>query len=157
MPTEVRVVSGAEFRRVVIALREVDDTLPAKFRRAVRDAAKPLMAKAKEEVLTLPTVGRQHSGLRKRVARGVRARMNRGTSVIRISTSMPDKTEAMLPRGLDREKGWRHPVFGDDNHWVQQRGYSWFIDTMKDGREPLQKDLTDVLDEAANVVKRAGG
>lgn len=152
-----RIVAGPEFGNVVKALDLVDHDMPGKFREELRAAADPLAQKARNAVLALPTYGRKHTGLRARVAAGVSVATG-GPSLVRIETSMPEPDEAMLPRGLDNgPKGWRHPVYGNRNVWVQQRGYSWFRSTIADGQPELEKDLQGVLDDAADTIDRAGG
>lgn len=155
----IRIVVGEEFRRVVIALREMDASLPAQLRKELRQAARPLAQRAKDRVRAIPTHGRKHTGLRSRVARGVgiRAAIGRNPAV-KITTSMARPDEAAIPRGLDSPRGWRHPVFGNTNKWVQQHTYApWFMDTMREGGNDIKRDVKHVMDEAANRVAREGG
>lgn len=147
---------GVEFTRVADALREIDVKLPTKFRTKLRKAAQPLVQEVKDNVRALPVYGDKHTGLRRRVARGVRVQAAVGDEFrFRIVTSMEDPREAAIPRGLDRERGWRHPVFGT-NQWVDQHGSSWFIDTLQNGRVPLEKALQQELEDARDMVARAG-
>lgn len=150
------VLSGGEFRRVARELKTVDRTLPRKFKRKIRDTVKPFIAIARKKVETLPVGGRETSGLRHRVAMGVKLFIPRSAASVRVITSMKDPEEAALPRGLDTLKGWRHPVFGNREKWVQQPGYSWFIETMQDSHKPMLEGLKTVLDEAAEDIRRAG-
>jgi hypothetical protein len=70
---------------------------------------------------------------------------------------MTDPRESIIPRGLDRPQGWRHPVFGNRDVWVTQRGTgSWFTDTFQDGQGPIRDSLTDVLEDARDTVARSG-
>lgn len=148
---------GREFQAVRAALKAIDKDLPKKLRRTLRDAAKPLATEAKAKVKALPRTGRQHTGLYARVARGVRIQSSLSRNPrVRVVTSMPDRSEAALPRGLDDPYGWRHPVFGDRETWVRQRGYSWFMETMQDGQPDVQRAIVEVLDEARDTIIRAG-
>jgi hypothetical protein len=72
---------------------------------------------------------------------------------------MPESDEAIIPRGLDRAAGWRHPVFGNMNVWVTQTASrpGWFTDTFADGRRPIQEGLTDELEGSAHRIAAAGG
>ncbi|MFJ9848572.1 hypothetical protein [Streptomyces sp. NPDC101150] len=155
----IRLVVGEEFRRVVMALREMDASLPKELRKELRQAARPLAQRAKDRVRSIPTRGRGHTGLRARVARGVgiRAAVGRNPAV-KITTSMTNPDEAAIPRGLDSPRGWRHPVFGNRNKWVSQHTYGpWFMETMREGGDDIKRDVKQVMDEAANRVARAGG
>jgi hypothetical protein len=74
-------------------------------------------------------------------------------------TSMPSNDEAIIPRGLDRVSGWRHPVFGNRSVWVRQTASKpgWFTDTLGDGRFDIQEGLTDELETSAHNIGAAGG
>jgi hypothetical protein len=150
------IVTGREFRDVARELRLVDAALPKEFRKKLRLAAKPLMEKAKAELKAMPVKGRDSSGLRRRVARGVKLFLPRSNTSIRIVTSMKDRSEVALPRGLDTRYGWRHPVFGDREEWVRQPGYSWFREPISEGRDDLKRALTEVLEEARDRIADAG-
>lgn len=156
---EYRVISGEDFRLVANALRAVDASLPGNLRKELRQAVRPLVARAKAKVRALPTHGVKHTGLRRRVAAGVGVRVSTSrTPGITITTSMRDPSEAAIPRGMDSRVGWRHPVFGNRDAWVTQHtGGSWFRETFADGREEIQRDVRDVLERAADTVADAGG
>jgi hypothetical protein len=151
---QVRVVQGTDFVRAANALRAIDNTLPTKFRTRLRKVAQPFVQKVKDEVRAIPVTGAEHSGLRRRVARGVKVRVGvgRGTFRYRIITSMVDPSEAGIPRGLDDRRGWRHPVFGGPEWVTQHTGGSWFIEPLQDIKEPLEHGLTEVLEDARDFV-----
>ncbi len=149
---------GDEWRRVGIALRDVDRNLPEEVRKALRDAARPAAEDAKRRVRAIPVHGRKHSGLRSRVARGVQvqAGVSRGLGV-RIVTGMAKPSERKLPLYLDDPRGWRHPVFGNRHVWVHQAtGGSWFRATIAEHRPQIEHDVRQVLEEAANMIANAG-
>lgn len=59
-----------------------------------------------------------------------------------------------LPKYLDayrRYSRWRHPVFGNENNWVEQQGKPYFGKTIKkharDFRSAIQKAMDDVADD----------
>lgn len=154
---EVRVVAGEEFARVMKVLREQDKALAKNFRKELRIAVLVTVKKVQEAALAIHTEGRDSSGLRKRMAKGVALKTSRTAQTMRIITRMKDPSEAMIPRGFDfPERGWRHPVFGDREHWVTQHGDAWFIDTIGDDHKELAKALVDVLDKAAELIAAAG-
>lgn len=147
------VVHGPEWQATVDALREVDDTLSERFKRALEDAARPTLEELRRAALALPAHKAKHTGLRARIGAGVGVRV--AAKGIRFTTSMPPGEEE-LPRGEDSgERGWRHPVFGHDT-WVHQRGGSWFRSTISNDRPRFERAFTDVLDEAANTIADAG-
>lgn len=163
MPTyggrEFFIIAGPEFEATARATAKEDHTLSLKLRDRLRNEVDPLVDKAKNNVRTLRVRGHAGTtGLRQRVAAGVFVRVNPGIGV-RVMTSMPQNDEAIIPRGLDRTSGWRHPVFGNREVWVRQFASKpgWFTDTLGDGRIPIERGLTDELEMAAHNIAVAGG
>lgn len=159
---DFRMVSGPEFRTVAIALREIDRTLPGKLRKDMKNSIKPLVRRAQAKVRTMQVEGnsRKHTGLRRRVARGVRLRVGVGQNpYFRIMTVMADGKQSAIPRGLDDPvQGWTHPTFGHGPDVLQRPiGGHWFVETFSDGREEIRDGLHQVLEDAAEFVARAGG
>lgn len=151
------VIAGPEWERVVAALGRANDELPGQLRDAIEDDAEELAKVARGRVLGLPTPRHAgHTGLRAKVAAGVHVE-RQGTGGVRVQTSMPTPSEGIIPRGLDRPKGWRHPLFGDKNHWFSNPGYDWFISTFAHSEDLIERDLLDVLKRAAENVADAGG
>lgn len=162
MPVErIHVVPGPEFRRVVAALDVVEKTTNKKLQKAAEDGLAPHIRAARDDVSAdeLPggQVGRR--GLQRRVARGVQMLSQSGPTInrIRVITSMPERDESIIPRGMDRPRGWVHPVFGNRANQVRQLGGSWFMPHMQNSRGDIEENMTDVLEEAADFVGRAGG
>lgn len=156
MPQYV-IVKGPEWERVSVALREVDATMERNLRDAMKRDADKYAEKAQKAVLSLPTPRNAgHTGLRARVAAGVHV-INNGPAGVRIVTGMDKPDERIIPLGLDRKEGWRHPLFGDKNHWYRNPGYSWFRETIAHGQDEFERDLADVLEKAAEKVASQGG
>lgn len=154
----VNVRLGEEFKRTATALREVDRSLPGKFRKDLEKAVRPAVADAKAHVRALPVTGPAHTGLRRRVARGVKIQARTSRSpILRVTTSMAGRDEQNLPRYLDEAAGWRHPVFGNRHKWVTQTtGGSWFRDVIADHRPEISRNLQQVLEDAAETIAAAG-
>lgn len=158
------IVAGPEFRAVGDALRDLDRTLPTQFRKRIQRKAKPYAAEVKDIVRHLPTPhGAGHTGLRRRVARGVsiQAKLTGRAAGVRIVTRMDRPNERGLPRGLDSMSwrqfggGWFHPVFG--HGWTFQKGYSWFILPLSSHRDDMRRALADELQHGADWVAARGG
>lgn len=106
------------------------------------------------------------SGLRQSIARSLRIVVkDSGFSQqvgVRVTTdgSRLPKGETYLPRGLDSDKGWRHPVFGG-SAWVTQYGSppGWFRVTARAYHPQAFRRINAVLDrfagELAAKVNRA--
>jgi hypothetical protein len=157
-----RIDPGNDFARVAAALREVDVRLPGQLRRSMKNTVQPFVAEAKNKVRSLPVLGHAgHTGLRRRVARGVRLTAGTGRrdgAYLRVITSVADSKEAAIPRGLDSARGWRHPVFGNRDEWVTQHALrpGWFTETFQNARRPIVEGLENVLEDARDTVARAG-
>lgn len=149
------IIAGPEWERVIAALGRVDEQLPGDLGDSIERDAERLAAVARGRVLGLPTPRNAgHTGLRAKVAAGVHVE-RQGTGGVRVQTSMPTKSEGIIPRGLDRPKGWRHPLFGDKNHWFSNPGYDWFISTFSNAEDEVKRNLEDVLERAADSVERS--
>lgn len=162
MPSDFRMEAGPEFRRVAVALREVDSSLPTWLRREMRNVVNPVVQQARARVRTLEVQGGPagSTGLRRKVASGVRVRAGVGRSPrLRVVTTMPSPDLAAIPRGLDSPQGWRHPVFGNTDVWVQQLPVQggWFSETFSNSQDEFETGLTGVLEEARDRIAAAGG
>jgi hypothetical protein len=155
MPGRYDIFVGTDFTRAVAALTAVDRTLSGSINRRMRAEAEKLIEIAQGKVRVLPTPKNAgHTGLRNRIAAGTFL-AGRGSN-LRVTTSMPEEDEAIIPRGMDSgKKGWMHPVFGNMNVWAHQNGYSWFMETMEGGQQPIERALTDELEAAAEFIDRS--
>lgn len=144
-----------DFRNVSAALTAIDRQLPRDFKNSVTEVARGLRDAARVAALNEPG-GKSHTGLRARVSKGVGMIDIPGGK--RITTSMDKKDEAIIPRGMDTTRGWRHPVFGNRRVWVRQTSGqdSWFMETMRKGEEPLRNRLIRNINDAADKVADAG-
>lgn len=156
-------VEGLEDLRMVrLALTQANRDIPRDSSRELMAEARLLRDKARSAILAMPTPAQAgHTGLRKEVAAGVhvqRLPIAGDVSRVRIGTDMKERDEKRLPRGLDTTwKGWRHPFFGDRSRWYRQHGeYSWFMDTMEDGEDNLERRLYEVLRENRDDIAQGG-
>lgn len=144
-----------DFRVAIRELRRADRSLPDEFLRSIKEVARGLRDAAKVKALAQPSEGKGHTGLRQSVAKGVRIiPIPEG---VRVITESRERDEAIIPRGMDMRKGWRHPVFGNMNRWVRQTSGtdSWFMDTMRSGQEPIRNRLINDINDAAERIARA--
>lgn len=152
----LEVIGRDQFRDVQRALTQANRQLPRDFKNSINEVSRGLRDEARYQALQKFTARKGHSGLRRRVAAGVQIiQIENG---VRIITSMPEEDEAIIPRGLDGIRGWRHPVFGNRNRWVRQHqgADSWFLETMRRGHEPLRNRLIRNINEAAEDIADAG-
>jgi hypothetical protein len=149
------VITGPEWLRVLEALGRVDRDIPDRLQRGIRDIAEDVADVARGRALGLPTPRNAgHTGLRAKVAEGVSVE-NQGNGGVRVTTSMPTRSEGIIPRGLDRVRGWRHPLFGDKRHWYSNPGYDWFLSTFSHSENVFESKLHRILEEAADDIADA--
>lgn len=154
---------GPEWDAVVAALNEVSATLPEEIKGRVVAVVDPWIAEAEAAVIAMPIkgVGKQ-TGLRGAVA----AHVDKTTDgvpedfEVAVSANNPGTpSEVIIPLGLDRPTGWRHPVFGKKKTWVQQipLTHDWFTDAFGLHRsDEVANEIQDALDGAANRIDDAG-
>lgn len=153
---------GSEWDRVIAALAEVADTLANAIRSRVAIMVDPWIDQAEIDVESMPIkgVGKQ-TGLRDNVARHVSKNVDGVAEdfTVSVDANLPgNEGEQIIPLGLDRLTGWRHPVFGKRNTWVQQipLSHEWFTDQFEGRDEEVSSAIEGVLEDAANRVDDAG-
>lgn len=123
----------AQLRAVIAEIRRQDNAVVTRQMRAQLAAtARPFVPRVRAAILNIPSKGlvpyRQPPGLRVRIANCVQAWATGGTAdnpVVRVGVEvnaslMPDGQKA-LPLYMDGAKPrWRHPLFGDYEHWYFQ-------------------------------------
>lgn len=145
---------GPEWRLVPDQLGDENERADDLLAVALRDAMEPVIARVRGEALALPSHGLKHTGLRARLAAGVRSEQV-GQRVRIVAGAEPG--EEALPRGMDSGvKGWRHPVYGNRDVWVQQRGGSWFREPISESGDMIERRLADVIDGMAQRVAAQG-
>lgn len=144
----------AKLDRLIERLSDVNASIPREAHQAVLATAKDGAREAGEKVLTEPTFGPKHTGLREKVKEGLDVQETDDGAL--VTTSMPKSDEAIIPRGFDRGfDGWRHPLFGDRSRWFRQNGaFSWFMTTMRSQDKNGERRLHEILEEAAKYVAR---
>jgi hypothetical protein len=94
--------------------------------------------------------GKKGLGLRESIARATKLKVTaRGVKFYVDSSKMPE-SQRNLPRLLDSEKGWRHPLFGNREDWVDQKGQPYFGATIKKKAPEFRR----AIENAMNEVKR---
>lgn len=166
--------AGVRFRDTAKALRQAGRTdLRKRLRQNISDAGKPVLDEVRTAVRDLQVTSshggglakrRQHNALRARSEKGRDRALRRGGGLretvasatkleinakgvrFRVDSRRLPSDQQSLPRHLDSEKGWRHPVFGDRAVWVTQRGGPWFAATIKKRAPEFRKSVVDAMD-----------
>lgn len=151
---EIRSNGGHDFRELAAKLRKAGGqgkALRSALTKTLRTEAKPLVEDLQDSVRKVQSKGVAGRGaarreefaargarrprakshaLRATIARSIRSRVQYsgktyGLRVFVDASSLPQQ-ERRLPAYLNRPQGWRHPVWGHRDRWVQQTGQPWW-------------------------------
>lgn len=142
---------------VINALRDANSEISTRAQEILEEVSDNLARQASAKVMLEPTHGDKHTGLRARIAAGVH--VEKAPGFVDIQSSMAARNEAGIPRGMDTRAsaghGWRHPLFGNRDHWYTNMGaFSWFLDTMDEGKLELSLRLQTLLKEVAEQIAK---
>lgn len=113
---------------------------------------------AKANVLAIPV--KRNRGLRAAIAHSivVRSRLTGRAIAVTIKadrTRMPPGQQN-LPYYMEGWSRWRHPVFGDDEVWVQQDPHPYFKPAIEHHLPDVQAAVLAAVEETATQLTRGG-
>ncbi|MFF0510955.1 hypothetical protein [Streptomyces sp. NPDC004250] len=155
-------LTPTNLRNISRALRAEEDgkELRKELTRNMREALKPGAAQAKSAIMSMASTT-PHDGpaLKTSIARKIRPE-------VRISGKFPGakikafKTKNLrnfpnAPKRTNRASGWRHPVYGNREVWVQQTGKADWFDRAFEGQDAhykrqVQFALADMVNRIAS-------
>lgn len=153
-------VTGAEdLRAVSRQLRTVTDgkAMRRDLTKGLRQGVRPAVASVKAAAVTLPAKGPRSTGLRRRMGSATSPQVRTGgrnpVVAVRISRArMGDKAGAA--RGMDRRE-FKHPVYGNRDVWVSQRGHpGWFEHAVHARERQVRTSMRAVLDQIEHDLAR---
>lgn len=98
-------------------------------------------------------------GLRDGIARGIKLRIRTGMNTAGISirqdpSNLPPD-QRMLPSYMDQGH-WRHPLFGDRKHWVEQSAKPYFYNTLDEHRDDYLRGVQQAMEAvSAKIAARS--
>lgn len=178
-------VGAQDFKKLSRALRKYgDEDAMKKFRKKISDAGRPVLRSVKDAVRSLDVKGTPGGGttarknyalsragtdksrlLASRQPHGLRASVARATSLnitdsgVRFvcrGIALPP-SQRNLPRHLDSEKGWRHPLFGNRARWYQERGGPWFQLPILRRAYDFHDAILEAIQETIDDIEKAIG
>ena len=159
-------IDATEFARLYHDTKAFSPELARGLRRNLRDAGKIGMRAAQQQIRSAPTRGRQHTGLRQRIAAGMTVQVatsmrGRAGVFIRATTRrMPDWQKPMVR--VYNQPRFRHPVFartrlfGLRSVWVTQTGHPYFDRPIEGETRKMQDLVQRALDEAIDKIAQEG-
>lgn len=169
-----------DFRALAKKLRQAGKKdLRKKLRKKISDAGQPVLGEVRAAVRAIPitshgggtgqrtahnvaratterakkAAARRGAGLRATIASATKLQITaKGVRFVVSSNRFP-ADQRTLPRRLDSEKGWRHPVFGDREKWVHQRGKPYFAATIKKRAPAFRRAIIAAMEEISNELE----
>lgn len=151
------------------------------LRKTIAEAGKPVLADVQDAVRSLPIssshgggqgqrrahnvtrvrsdrskerAARRGGGLRSTVASATKLQITaKGVRFIVDSKRLP-VSQRNLPKRLDAERGWRHPVFGNREVWVAQHGGPWFGATIKQKAPAFRAAVVKGMEETRQALEK---
>lgn len=156
-------IDGPGFSTLLKSLKEADAEASKRVRRAIRASAKDAVADVRKAVLEpAPHRARRRKtydvGVRQGIAAGIGIRIStasKGGSVriVAAPSKMPAGHAPMLK--AYNKKSFRHPVYGDTAHWVNQSGRPFFGAVIYQHRLEIENAVTKAVQEALSILHRA--
>lgn len=155
-------VDAADFARLLGRTSQLDPALKKALRKRVREAGVEAANASKDEVQKAPLQrGKRPKdrGLRAGIARGIKvqiaasANSKRVGVVIKSSGSGLPEVQKKLVRRWNRSGGFRHPLFGDKDHWYPQKGRPYWGSVLSKKQPELARKVRQAMDEA---IREAG-
>jgi hypothetical protein len=113
---------------------------------------------AQQRIKSARLAARKYSGLRQAVASATRARnLARGVTIEVDRTRFPRHWDN-LPQSLESRRGWRHPLFGNREHWYGERGEPTFYPTVRRNQPRFHAAVAAAMDSAGRkLAEKVGG
>ena len=148
---------------LVRALRAEEDgkDLRKDLAKNMRDALRPGAEQAKSSIMGMISVHGATPALRTSIAKKIRPEVKLGGrwSGARVKAFKTKNIRGFpnAPKRTNRAKGWRHPVYGNRENWVHQRGKLEWFDRAFRGREGIYKQAVEsaMEDMARRIANRA--
>jgi hypothetical protein len=124
--------SGKELRQISRELRAMDDKAILKqFRKELRAAAAPFVPAVRASIGQIPAKGPRSTGLRAAMKKATTLSVktvgrNAQVSIAVTGRKMPAGKGALPSYMEGTRPRWRHPVFGDEDVYVQQPPHPYF-------------------------------
>lgn len=156
MPRD-EITNVKQLKTFVTNVRQLGDKeLSKQLNKGLRDVVKPVLADARSAAQSIPTTGRNRTGLRAAIARSLGIRSGGGRVRIQVNPRRLPAGKQALPRLLEGPHSFRHRVWGEDV-WVDQRAYPWLEPTGRkhEGtvRTGIQQVAQDIFDELEKKVR----
>ena len=150
---------GRDLTRIVRELRAMDDKEVLKrFRKELRQAAKPLVPAVRASIRQIPSKRPYRAdGLRGQMSRAtglqIKTTGKQASAVIRVDgRKMPNRAKAVQSYMEGVKPRWRHPVYGRRTVWVQQEPHPYFYKVMRTAGPRARLAVNRVMDQISRDI-----
>jgi hypothetical protein len=155
---DIEVRGGGELVRINRALRAMDNPeVTRRFRRELREAARPLVPQVRASIQAIPS--RTGNGsLRAEMAKATRIEVRTAARDANVSIrvdgrKMPTGRRSLQAYMEGTKKPWRHPVFGNREVWVRQEPKPYFFRVVEPSAGPRSRAAVNrVLDSISRDI-----
>lgn len=163
-PFQVRVTHEGLDEMARALRREADGKeLRKELAANLRNALRPGAEQAKGSIMGMVSLtGHPAPALRSAIAKKIRPEVKLGGrwSGARVKAFKTKNVRNFpnAPKRTNRASGWRHPVYGNTEHWVTQRGKLQWFDRALAGRDDMYRQAVHEAMEAMarRIAERAG-
>jgi len=156
----MKVARQEQYRALSRRLRDQGrGDLQRQLSRAIRTVGSPALTAVQAAWHTVDVTppmgtGRKSTGLRGRVAAATRVSILQSGISIRVEPKQVDSRYGRsLSYGLDGLGRWRHPVYGNQNVWVQQYGQEVFFKTLERFETAWHAGIERAMEDTARQIE----
>lgn len=159
---DIEIRGGPEFRRAAAAMERVGRNLVQELEDTLARDAALMRESARAGIMRVPSSGKYGTNIRARTQQALKIEHDQATGLVGklararivLDDSLLPPEHSKVPMLMDRRGGWRHPVFGNRDVWVTQRGRQWFRLRMFRFRKVIEADLRHTMNDAVKYVDR---
>lgn len=149
-------------RQVSRDLAKAPTKMRSGMRRNVAAAVKPMQLQVQRNAFSIPVRGPRSTGLRVALMRATRIQINGGARMVAVTLMTDGRRmpagQQTLPRLMEGEKKWRHPVYGphDSTTWVAQQSHPYFAPAVPPYLPGVAAGVDAALQATAEALARGG-
>lgn len=164
VPIFVSVQGAKRLQRLSKNLKEAGrGDLQRELRKEIRQAGQPVVADLRRAVMGVDVTSSEGGTAPPDTSTGLRARVAKATGLsvtargIRFRVSgrrlgnFPGAAKYL--EAVGRYARWRHPVFGNRDRWVEQRGDPWFYPTIRKHAGQFRQACTRAMEKTALKIR----
>lgn len=156
---DVKLSSGADLDKLAVKLRRLRGRpMQRKLHDGLVRAVRPAVPAVRRAARSIPAEGAKHTGLRDEIADATRLSVRTigptAGVVIQVKWQRMSEGKEELPYLMEGLARWRHPLFGNKNHWYSQVPHPYFYSTIEHQIPRIQGDIGRLLDEIAEELAR---